>query len=471
MGRNSANAALHPPIHRRRGEKIRYIRNTFPVGRNRTVFSQLKTAAFSLPPQRISPMTILLDKKRSATLNVQSRNEATLDQVLARISALAPMIAQLAPDIEQARRLPVELVSALKSTRIYGMLIPRRYGGLELDAISGFRAVTALARLDGSVGWNAMIGQVASLMPFLASPTLCEQIFKDGRDHIIAGSGQPVGAAERVPGGWRVTGSWPFASGCQNAEWIGGTCVMMEGGSPIDASDAPGPMIRTCLMPAECWEIRDTWNTFGLKGTGSHHVALTDALVPDERFFEFPFGTSFAPEPVFGKFPEIVVLAHGALAVGIAEGAIVDLVELARTGAKQMFMTTPLVETERFKEGLARLDAELMAACALFESQITRVWQNPERSTGKDLARVAEQVQAAIWITAACVRIAEGCFELAGSRAVYDSSSLQRRVRDLRVAAQHVAVHPRHYVTAGAAVLARLAAQEPLETTHRADRA
>jgi indole-3-acetate monooxygenase len=229
---------------------------------------------------------------------------------------------------------------------------------------------------------------------------LCEEIFHDGEDHIIAGSGQPVGTAERVPGGWRVTGSWPFASGCQNAEWIAGTCVMMEGGSPTDASAGPGPMIRTCLMPAEHWEIRDTWHAFGLKGTGSHHVALTDVLVPDENFFEFPFGASFAPDPVFAKFPELVVLVHGAVAVGIAEGAIMDLVALAGAGVKQLFMTTPLVETERFKEGLARLDAELMAARALLEAQITRVWENPERPTGKDLTRVAEQLQAAVWITA-----------------------------------------------------------------------
>jgi alkylation response protein AidB-like acyl-CoA dehydrogenase len=401
-------------------------------------------------------MTTLLDKQRSAASKAQGPDETTLDQVLSRIAALAPMVARLAPDIERGRRLPGELVSALKSARIYGMLVPRRYGGLELDAPSAFRAIAALARLDGSVGWNAMIGHIGSLMPFLVSPNLCEEIFHDGKDHIIAGSGQPVGTAERVPGGWRVTGSWPFASGCQNAEWIGGTCVMVEGGSPIDSPDGPGPMTRTCLMPAEHWEIRDTWHAFGLKGTGSHHVALTDVFVPDENLFEFPFGASFASDPVFGKFPEIVVLSHGALAVGIAEGAIMDLVELAGAGVKQMFMPTPLVETERFKEGLARLDADLMAARALFEAQIARVWHNPEQVGGKDLARVAEQLQAAIWITSACVRVAEGCFELAGSRAVYESSPLQRRVRDLRVAAQHVAVHPRHYVTAGAAVLARL---------------
>ena len=68
---------------------------------------------------------------------------------------------------------------------------------------------------------------------------------------------------------------------------------MMEGGSPIDASDGPGPMIRSCIMPAEHWEIRDTWHTSGLKCTGSHDVALTDVLVPDENFFGFPFGISF----------------------------------------------------------------------------------------------------------------------------------------------------------------------------------
>lgn len=68
---------------------------------------------------------------------------------------------------------------------------------------------------------------------------------------------------------------------------------------------------------------------------------MTDAFIPDESFFEFPFGVSFAPEPIFGKFAEVLVLSHGAVAVGIAEGAIVDLVELARAGVTQLFMTTP----------------------------------------------------------------------------------------------------------------------------------
>src|SRR5580700_11524931 len=96
-----------------------------------------------------SQMTMLLEKKRSATSNVQRSGKATLDQVLSRIAALAPMVARLAPDIEQGRRLPAELVSALRSARIYGMLVPRRYGGLELDPLSAFQAVRSEERRVG----------------------------------------------------------------------------------------------------------------------------------------------------------------------------------------------------------------------------------------------------------------------------------------------------------------------------------
>jgi indole-3-acetate monooxygenase len=400
-------------------------------------------------------MTTVLEKQRSITINGRNSDAATVEEVLSRIAALAPMIERLAPDTEQTRRQPTELVNALKSAGVHGMLVPRRYGGLELDPWSAFQAVIALSRLDGSVGWNAGAGQIAALIPFMTSPDLCEQIFQDGNTPIIAGSGQPVGTAERVPGGWRVTGAWPFASGCQNADWMLAACVMMEGGSPIETPEGPGPMVRGFLMPAERWEIRDTWHTLGLRGTGSHHIALTDELVPDANFFEFPFGTPFAPDRIFARFPRIFIMAHAAVAVGIAEGAIMDLVELAKAGVRQLFMTTPLIETERFKEGLARLDAELMAARALLEAQLTSVWQSPAQVTVTDLTGVAEQLQAAIWVAAACVRVVEGCFELAGSRAVYESSSLQRRMRDVRAMAQHFSLQQRQYVMAGAAVLAR----------------
>lgn len=405
-------------------------------------------------------MTMLLNTGQptisDAKQSGETAPERTLDQVLANIAELAPLVAQCGGKIERERRLSAGLVGALKSARIYGMLVPRRYGGLGMGAPDALRAVSALARLDGSVGWNAMIGQVSSLIPFLATRELCDEVFGDGRDHILVGSGQPTGTAERVTGGWTVTGLWPFSSGCQDAEWIAGTCVMMEGGSPILALDGLSPMTRTCLMPAEHWRIHDTWHGLGLRGTGSHHVELRDVLVPDRNFFEFPFGASFAPDPIFRMFPELVMLSHGAVAVGIAEGALAELIELAGSGVKQLRMAVPLRETERFREGVGRLGANLMAARALLDAQVFERWQDAKRGAVRDLARVAEAQQAAIWIASACVRVADGCFELAGSRAIYESSPLQRRMRDLRVAAQHAAVHQRSYVSVGDSALSRL---------------
>jgi indole-3-acetate monooxygenase len=404
----------------------------------------------------ILPMNMLIDKKQI----VPEAGIVTPDVMLSRIASLAPLVAACASDIEQKQRLPAELVIALKSARVYSMLVPRRYGGLAFELPDSLRAVEELTKLDGSVGWNAMIGQIGSIGAFLTTPALCEQIFADGQDHILAGSGQPVGKAERVAGGWKVTGTWPFASGCLDAEWIMGNCVMMEGGSPIPEPDGAGPMIRACLMPAASWEIKDTWHTVGLKGTGSNHVALHGVVVPQDHFFKFPLGRSFAPDRIFSRVYDAALMLHGAVSVGIAEGAVKDLVSLAASGHTQQRMTSALGETERFREGLAKLDAEVRAARALLTTEAEKVWQDPERPKAETMDDLAELQGIAAWVAGACVRVAEGCFELAGSQAVYESSPLQRRLRDVRVAATHAAVHPRNYVAAGAATLARFGKAE-----------
>jgi alkylation response protein AidB-like acyl-CoA dehydrogenase len=377
------------------------------------------------------------------------------ETVLAKVADLAPLVARHGDQNERDRRLTTKLLDALKSARVYGMLVPQRYGGLALDAPSALSVISALAKIDGSVGWNAMIGHVGSLIPFLTQADLCERIFADRKDHIFAGSAQPVGTAERVRGGWRVSGTWPFASGCQNAEWIGCACVMMEDGAPIAGPDGSEPMVRVCFLPAANWLIHDTWHTVGMRGTGSHHVELRDAFVPDEDIVDFPFGVSFATDPIFSMLPEYVMFSHAALATGIAEGAFADLVALSQSGVRQFRAAVPLIETERFREAVGRIGAEVMAARTLLEGQVADRWRAAQRSAPRDMARVAEAQQAATWIASTCVRVVDACFEFAGTRAIYETSPLQRRMRDLRVAAQHAFVHQRNYVAAGDAVLAR----------------
>jgi indole-3-acetate monooxygenase len=211
-------------------------------------------------------------------------------------------------------------------------------------------------------------------------------------------------------------------------------------------------------MPAQYWTIEQTWRGIGLKDTGSHHAVLDSVVVPENHFANFPFGEPFASDLVLQKVPEIMFLSHAAIAVGLAEGAITDLVKLAKSGRMQQYMSLPLAETDRFQEGLARLGAEHAAAQAFLEAQARIVWRREEPAPGRGPGRCADQVAAAAWITSSSLRVTEGCFELAGASAVYETSPIGRRMQDIRVAAQHALVHARNYTPAGRAIMGRLSA-------------
>jgi len=375
--------------------------------------------------------------------------------LLTAIRALAPEITARAVEIEEARRIPPDLVGKLRSIGIFRMGVPRSRGGLELDLPTALEIIRALSRIDGSVGWIAMIACSGSLFASLLTPDIYEQVYRDGPDVTLAGSAQPAGTAEAVSGGWRVNGRWPFASGCQHADWMIGACVMTEGGTPLPGPAGEGgpPMTRALLLPAHHWQIEDTWHVAGLKGTGSHHIALKDIFVPAESFFDLMGGASRLKGPLYEAPQQAIPLFHGANSVGMAEGALDDLLELARAGRKQPGADQKMRDSEAFQSELGRAAAEVRAAQAFLEIQAASHWHHALAGTLDDEALSIQNTQAAIWLATTCVGVANRCFALGGASALYESSPLQRRLRDLHAAAQHAVVRERHYVDAGKLLL------------------
>ena len=262
---------------------------------------------------------------------------------------------------------------------------------------------------------------------------------------ILAGTTSPGGTAEAAEGGWRVNGRWPFASGCLHADWMAGLCFVADGGED--------PLVRGFFMPARDWRIEDTWHVAGLKGTGSHHIALRDKVVPPSHFFDLAAGVPCLTGPLYQAVLEIQPLLHGAVTVGIAQGALDDLVVLAGTGRQQLRAAAPMRELETFQGELGRVAADLRAAQALLRAQAESHWRHALAGTLKDEALRTEATQTAIWLATTSVRIADACFALGGGSALYESSPLQRRLRDLHAAAQHAVAHQRHYVGAGKLLL------------------
>jgi alkylation response protein AidB-like acyl-CoA dehydrogenase len=389
-------------------------------------------------------------------MSAASIKTGTAGRLLADVRELAADIASRAEEIEAGRRIPLDLVEALKSIGVFRMFVPRSHGGSELDLPAGLEIIGALGRLDGSVGWIAMIGSTLAMFASLLPRETYDQIYRDGPDAIIAGSGQPPGTAEASSEGWRVTGRWPFASGCQHADWIFGFCITTWDGQPLPRPAKRAPLVRGFFLPARRWQIEDSWDAAGLRGTGSHHIALRDALVPAANFFDPAGGTPCVPGPLYSDSAPIhfAPLALGAINVGIAEGALGELVKIAETRRWQPG-ATPMPDSEMFRGELGRIETELRAARALLRFQAASHWGHALAGTLRDKAVVTEGMQAAAWIAATCVRAANACFALGGASALYESSPLQRRLRDSLAAAQHTAMQQRNYVDAGALLVGK----------------
>jgi alkylation response protein AidB-like acyl-CoA dehydrogenase len=351
--------------------------------------------------------------------------------------------------------MPPDLVERLRSIGVFRMFVPQSHGGLELDMPAGLEVIRALSRLDGSVGWTAMIGSGNALVPSLLPRDIYEQIYRNGPDVILAGSVLSSGTAEAVPDGWRVNGRWAFASGCQHADWIFGLCVVTEDGKPLpgSAAQAGPPLTRACIRPASDWEIEDTWYVGGLKGTGSNHVSLSETVVPAACLFDLMGESSCLPGPLYQAVMQLIPLFHCAFAVGVAEGALDALVALARTGRQQLWAATPLRDSETFQGALGRVAADLNAARTFSQAQIASHWRRALAGTLKDEIFFTRATQTAIWVTSACVRIVDTCVRLGGGSALYENSPMQRQLRDMHAAAQHGFVHERHYVSGGKLLL------------------
>src|SRR5215470_6772584 len=175
-------------------------------------------------------------------------------RLLIDIQELKPAIAARAAEFEAERRLPDDVVDVLKAIGAFRLFVPHSHGGLELDLPSGLGIITALARIDGSVGWTAMIGNGGHLFAALLPRQTYDQVYRN-RDVVFAGVSQPAGTAEATEGGWRVNGRWPFASGCLHADWMVGVCVMTEGGKRLVGPDGKGLLLRGFFMPASDWEV------------------------------------------------------------------------------------------------------------------------------------------------------------------------------------------------------------------------
>ena len=368
--------------------------------------------------------------------------------------ALAPKIKASSEEIEQGRRISTPIVEALKNAGVFGMTMPHAWGGPELDSLTQFRLLEALAMADGSVGWCAMINCDGGYITAFLDQEVARRMYPDLQAGTAA-TATPTGRALRVPGGYRVSGRFPFASGCHHCEWVWLGCVVMAEGAPV--MDAAGvPVTRQCMVRLSQCEILDTWYTTGLRGTGSNDLLVKDVFVGAEQTFSFQDKDLIKRTGPLYAFPFMFATKSSPVALGIARHAVDVLIETATNKAARRYTIGEYLEPAKMmrddvfiQEAVGRADTMLTSARAYFFEVMGDLWTTLVSGREPSPTQVARFTTTHAYVVGVCVDVVQLVFKAAGGTAVYQKGSLDRCLRDVLTMNQHVIGTLRTYEMAG----------------------
>ncbi len=376
---------------------------------------------------------------------------AKIESPIQAIERLAPLIREHADASEAQATLARPVVDAIVGAGLFRQLTPSSLGGGECDPLTWFKVVEAAARIDGSTGWclfiNGYTGAWARLLPEGESEVLLREATT-----IFAGTAFPLGRALIVDGGYRVTGRWPFASGCKHATHLVGFCTVYDGEEPRKGPSGT-PEIRMMLAPSSQVEIVDTWDVVGLAGSGSHDIVFNNVLVPEARALPFvPSGLNRHYQGPLYRLPFFTLFGWpiGAVALGIAQHAIDIVTELAEKKTPVGTDTMSLRERPLFQLQLADATAAVRSARAWLHSAISELADIAEAGGVADLAARANGQLAASNATRSARAAVDLMFLAAGGTAVYRKNELQRCMRDVHALSQHALTSPATWQQTGA---------------------
>jgi len=365
------------------------------------------------------------------------------DDFVARAGALAPLIRERAEEGELARHVSPEVIDAIKAGGFYRLMLPARFGGYEVDLPTVIRCSLEWSKADASTAWVAgltILHQwVIALFPLHAQ----EDIWGDNPDAITVGSYAPSGICERVDGGFRMSGIWSYASGCNHADWgLMGAMLPPAG----EGDPAPGFVI----LPRSDFTVDDSWDTMGLASTGSHNMICKDAFVPEHRSVTFAQlasgkapGTEINTSPLF-RYPLLSLIAYSIStpAIGCLEGALEHFIAqtkdwTTRGAVVRGGKTVADYQSVQMRVGAAA--GALKAAKAMLFEQLeaSRRTIMDEGGTLSTDERMDNRLAQAYTIHLA-VKGMDELWGAAGGAGIKKSEYLQRAWRDAHAVAHHV---------------------------------
>lgn len=384
--------------------------------------------------------------------------DGTLDTaaLLDRLDAAMPVIRANIDVADTTRDTPASSIDALRDAGLFRLFQPRRWGGIEADPRALPLLQQKMAEACPSTAWVYGVLTVQAFVLALFGDQAQTDVWGEDGDALVSSSFAPVGVAEAVEGGWRVSGRWSFSSGSSHAGWA------LLGARMPGVAPAPGPPpLNLFLVPRADFVIDDVWHTFGLRGTGSNDIVGTDMFVPAHRHLRLDPGIqnmleAARPGSALYRLPWLYLFTASisSFAVGAARGALEGFLAVTRE------RTSPLSgkvakEDPAAQQAAARLAAEIDMIGAIYDRHLSRLEAHVAADTlipMADAMLIRSQLSGALRRLAALV---DDLMMLQGARAIELSSPVARAWLDLSAARAHIGNDPTGATTMlGAALLA-----------------
>jgi alkylation response protein AidB-like acyl-CoA dehydrogenase len=375
--------------------------------------------------------------------------------IAAVVAQVAPVIEEYRSRQEEERRLDPELVDAFRDAGLWDLAKPAAFGGLECEPKTTFHIVEELSRLDASVGW--VVGNASSIEHIGASlnDRVAREVFGTP-GYGAAAPFFPPGKLAAADGGYRLTGRWAFATGCHDARYVIVKAAVVSDGQPRTGVDGR-PIAKVCAVPVEQVEIQDaSWNTLGMRATGSHNVAVSDLFVPEDRTCEMNPVAAQRTGPyagfLYGGHPWFGCSTVAAVTIGIGQAAVDAVIELA-TGKVPNFTAKTLRDRDVAQGNVARAQAAVNSARAYAHRMIdvtVEAVSDGRRPSRQEAIECQLSICQAIDSSSHALRLVH---ETAGSSGFDKALPFERLLRDQMTLSQHAFGSASRFESAGRLML------------------
>ncbi|MEO6782534.1 MAG: acyl-CoA dehydrogenase family protein [Bradyrhizobium sp.] len=361
--------------------------------------------------------------------------------MIGRAEALIPQLRERASRTEELRRLPPETERDLHDAGLFRIVQPKRVGGSEFDYVALVDCAEAIGRADASVAWN--LANLASHHWMLGMFDDRAQDLIWGRDvnALIASSFIfPAGRARKVDGGYTLRGSWPFSSGVDSCEWN-----MLASVVSTD-DEADGIEYRIFLLNKSDYQIIDTWNATGLRGTGSNDVEVRDAFVAEPMTVAVNDlgggptpGSAVNPNalyalPVFSLFPYVL----SGVALGNAQACLDDYIKVAQHRAST-YNRAKIGDLQSTQIKIAEASAKIDAARRIMRSTCIEAMVDVRQGLVQDVPVKTRLRRDGAYSVNLCTEAVSLLFAASGARGLSTAAALQRQFRDAHAINSHIA--------------------------------